>query len=101
MAKLSSINRNLKRVSLTKSVKAKRTALKATIYDRKASPEQRFEAQIKLDKLPRNSTPARVHNRCQLTGRSKAYYRKFQLSRIMLREMASRGQLPGVVKASW
>lgn len=101
MAKVSSIKRNEKRIALSKKYEAKRQRLHAIIHDRNLSLEERFAAQMKLDKLPKNACPVRVHNRCFLTGRSKSYYRKFGVSRIMLRQLASQGQLPGVVKASW
>ena len=101
MAKLSSIERNKKRVRMVKRFALKRSKLKATAQDKKAPMEERFAAQLKLAQLPRNSSAVRIRNRCELTGRSRAYYRKFRLSRIMLRDLASRGLIPGMVKASW
>lgn len=101
MAKTSQIEKNDRRKALAKQYGKRRAALKKTMMDRDATPEERFEAQLKLQKLPRNSAPARFKNRCQVSGRSKAVYRKFKLSRIALRDLASTGQLPGVIKASW
>jgi len=101
MAKLSSVNRNRKRERMAKKFAAKRATLKALAKDLKAPPEERFAARMKLAELPRNSSRVRIHNRCELTGRSKAFYRKFKLSRIALRELASTGQIPGMVKSSW
>ncbi len=101
MAKMSAINRNKKREKMSSSLKAKRARLKRLVHDRSLEPEERFEAQMRLDQLPRNACPVRVHNRCEITGRPKGFYRKFRISRIALRDMASNGQLPGVVKASW
>jgi len=101
MAKLSSIERNKKRTRMVKRFALKRSKLKAVAQDKKASMEERFAAQLKLAQLPRNSSAVRIRNRCELTGRSRAYYRKFRLSRIMLRDLASRGLIPGMVKASW
>jgi len=101
MAKLSSINRNKKREKMVAQYAAKRAALKATAEDMDVPPDERFAARLKLAKLPRNSAPSRVHNRCDLSGRPKAYYRKVRLSRIALRELANFGQIPGMTKASW
>ncbi|MCR9149422.1 MAG: 30S ribosomal protein S14 [Rhodobacteraceae bacterium] len=101
MAKKSMVEREVKRARLVKQYAAKRAALKATIEDQNLPMEERFKATLKLAKLPRNSSPTRLHNRCQLTGRPHAYYRKLKLSRIMLRELASFGQIPGMVKSSW
>jgi small subunit ribosomal protein S14 len=101
MAKKSSIEKNKRRERMTKRDLPKRTRLKAIIMSKTASPEDRFEAQMKLAAMPRNGAKVRVHNRCELTGRSKAYYRRFKLSRIMLRQLASEGLLPGVTKSSW
>ena len=101
MAKKSSIEKNKRRERMTKRDLPKRTRLKAIIMSKTASPEDRFEAQLKLAAMPRNGAKVRVHNRCELTGRSKAYYRRFKLSRIMLRQLASEGLLPGVTKSSW
>ena len=101
MAKTSSVKKNQKRQKLADRFAAKRARLKAIIGDRGASPEDRFVAQLKLAALPRNSAKVRVRNRCALSGRPRAYYRKFKLSRIALRELASAGQIPGMVKSSW
>jgi len=101
MAKKSMIAKNEQRKKTVAKYAAKRHALKAIIKDAKASPEERQEAFIRLQKLPRNANPNRIRNRCFLTGRPRAYYRKFGLSRIALRELALRGELPGVTKASW
>lgn len=101
MAKTSSIERNKKRIRLAKKFAAKRAALKAAARDKNLSPEERFNARLKLAKLPRNSAPVRQRLRCSLTGRSRGNYRKFKLSRLALRELASKGQIPGMVKASW
>ena len=101
MAKKSSIEKNAHRAKLTKQIAGRRARLKAVARDRDAQPEERFEAQLKLSELPRNSSATRLRNRCALTGRPRAYYRKFKLSRIALRELASAGQIPGMVKSSW
>ena len=101
MAKLCQINRNKKRERLVKKYSGKRAALKKIIKDKKSSPEEIFEASMKLAKLPRNSSKVRVHNRCELTGRSHGYYRKLKLSRIQLRKLSSEGQVPGMKKSSW
>ena len=101
MAKKSMVNRETKRAKLVKQYAARRAALKAVIEDQAKPMEERFKATLKLAKLPRNSSATRVHNRCQLTGRPHAYYRKLKLSRIMLRDLASFGQIPGMVKSSW
>ncbi len=101
MAKLSQINRNLKREKMVAQYAARRAALKATADDMKVPPEERFNARLKLAKLPRNSSKTRIHHRCELSGRSKAYYRKLKLSRIALRDLANFGQIPGMTKASW
>ena len=101
MAKKSMVNREVKRAALTKQHASKRAALKAVIYDQTKPIEERFAATLKLAEMPRNSSATRIHNRCQLTGRPHAYYRKLKLSRIMLRELASFGQIPGMVKSSW
>ena len=101
MAKLSQINRNKKRVKTVKKYAGKREALKKVIKSKDSSPEEIFEASIKLAKLPRNSSKVRLHNRCELTGRSKGYYRKLKLSRIQLRKLSSEGQVPGMTKSSW
>ena len=101
MAKKSMVNREVKRAKLVKQHSSKRAALKAVINDQTKPVEDRFKATLKLAELPRNSSATRLHNRCQLTGRPHAYYRKLKLSRIMLRELASFGQIPGMVKSSW
>ncbi len=101
MAKKSMVNREIKRARLVKQYAARRAALKAVIEDQAKPMEERFKASMKLAKLPRNSSATRIHNRCQLTGRPHAYYRKLKLSRIMLRDLASMGQIPGMVKSSW
>jgi small subunit ribosomal protein S14 len=101
MAKTSQVNRNAKRMKMAVRDKAKRTALKTIIKDRDLPVEDRFEASVKLAQLPRNGSPTRIRLRCEITGRSRANYRKFRLSRIALRDLASAGQIPGMVKASW
>lgn len=101
MAKTSSINRNLKRERMAKSYANKRAALKKITHNRDLPMEERFAATLKLASLPRNSSRTRIHNRCALTGRPRAYYRKFKLCRIKLRELASQGYIPGCVKSSW
>ena len=95
------IEREKKRAKLAQRYAAKRAALKEIIEDQSRPMEERFKATLKLAELPRNSSATRLHNRCQLTGRPHAYYRKLKLSRIMLRELASDGQIPGMVKWSW
>lgn len=101
MAKTGSIERNDKRKRLVKQFAAKRARLKAVALDEALPLEERFEARLKLAQLPRNSAPSRVRNRCELTGRPRAYYRKVRMSRIALRELAAKGQIPGMVKSSW
>ncbi len=101
MAKKSMVNREAKRQKLVKQFSAKRAALKAVVEDQSKPMEERFKATLKLAELPRNSSATRLHNRCELTGRPHAYYRKLKLSRIMLRDLASFGQIPGMVKSSW
>ncbi len=101
MAKTSIIHREFKRARIVKKYAAKRTELKATIKSSSASPEDKAEAQRKLQMLPRDSSPCRQRNRCRETGRPHGYYRKFGLSRTKLREAAMRGDIPGLVKASW
>ncbi|MGI4954354.1 MAG: 30S ribosomal protein S14 [Janthinobacterium lividum] len=101
MAKTSSVNRNVKRERMTARDKGKRAELKARVMDRSTPVEERFEASMKLAELPRNGAAVRIKLRCALTGRSRGNYRKFKLSRNMLRSLANSGQLPGVVKASW
>ena len=101
MAKKSMVNREVKRAKLVQKHAAKREALKAVINDQSKPIEERFKATFKLAEMPRNSSATRMHNRCQLTGRPHAFYRKLKLSRIMLRDLASFGQIPGMVKSSW
>ncbi len=101
MAKTSQVNRNAKRERMASRDKGKRQTLKAVIMDRTLPVEDRFEASIKLAELPRNGAKVRVRLRCELTGRSRGNYRKFKLCRIAFRDLASAGQIPGVVKASW
>jgi len=101
MAKKSMIEREVKRQHLVKVYATKRAALKEIAMNQDLPMEERFKAQLKLAGLPRNSSATRLHNCCELTGRPHAYYRKLKLSRIMLRELASFGQIPGMVKSSW
>lgn len=101
MAKKSMIEREKKREALVKKYAAKRAALKEIVSDESKPMEERFRASLKLAKLPRNSSTVRLHNRCQLTGRPHAYYRKLKISRIALRDLGSSGQIPGMVKSSW
>lgn len=101
MAKKSMIEREKKRQKLVTKFAAKRAALKAIINDQEKPMEERFAATLALAKLPRNSSAVRLHNRCQLTGRPHAYYRKLKISRIALRDLGSAGQIPGMVKSSW
>jgi len=101
MAKKSAIERNKKRQRLAASYAAKRAELKSVARDPDRPIDERFAAQLKLSELPRNSAPSRIRNRCQLTGRPRGYYRKFKMCRIELRNLASEGQIPGIVKSSW
>jgi small subunit ribosomal protein S14 len=101
MAKKSMIAREKKREALVKKYAVKRAALKEIVSDESKPMEERFRASLKLAKLPRNSSAVRLHNRCQLTGRPHAYYRKLKISRIALRDLGSAGQIPGMVKSSW
>ena len=101
MAKVSMIEREKKRQRLVKQYAARRASLREIANNTDLPMEERFKARMKLAKLPRNSSPTRLHNRCQLTGRPKAYYRKLKISRIALRELASNGEIPGMVKSSW
>jgi small subunit ribosomal protein S14 len=101
MAKKSAIEKNNKRKALAERYAAKRAALKAAAMDENLSLEERFRARIKLAQMPRNTAANRVRNRCEVTGRPRAYYRKLKMSRIALRELGSRGQVPGLVKSSW
>ena len=101
MAKMSAINNNNKRIKLSDKFYKKRLKLKKTIMDKKLSLEERFKAQQKLSKLPRNSAKVRVMNRCQITGRPHGVYRKLKISRIALRQLGLEGKIPGMVKSSW
>jgi small subunit ribosomal protein S14 len=101
MAKKSSIEKNKKRRRMVDRMAARRERLKSLAEDRTLPPEERFAARLELAELPRNSSATRVRNRCDLTGRPRGYYRRFKLSRIALRELASTGQIPGMVKSSW
>ena len=101
MAKLSLINRDIKRAKLADKYAPKRVALKAIIDDQSKSDEDRYQARLKLQQLPRNSNPTRQRNRCAVTGRSRGVFSKFGLARHKLREMAMRGEIPGITKASW
>lgn len=101
MAKTSSVNRNKKREHMAARDRGKREKLKTIIKDRELPVEERFEASLKLAEMPRNGSRTRVRLRCELTGRSRGNYRKFKLCRVALRELASSGQIPGMVKASW
>ena len=101
MSKTSSVYRNLKRKKMAEKYANRHQKLKDVVMDKNASPEERFQATLKLAALPRNSAKIRVRNRCKLTGRSRSYYRKFGLSRVELRNMASFGEIPGLVKSSW
>ncbi|MEM6566718.1 MAG: 30S ribosomal protein S14 [Pseudomonadota bacterium] len=101
MAKKSMVARERKRERLVEKYAAKRAELKAIINDQDKPMEERFRASLKLAKMPRNSSATRLHNRCQLTGRPHAYYRKLKISRIALRDLGSQGQIPGMVKSSW
>jgi small subunit ribosomal protein S14 len=101
MAKTSSIERNKKRERLAKKFAARRAKLKAAALNDQLPLEERFAARLKLAQLPRNSSPTRFRNRCELTGRPRGFYRKLRVSRIALRDLASNGQAPGMVKSSW
>ncbi len=101
MAKTSAIQRNLKRIRLVKRFAKKRAKLKKIIYNRKLPLEERFKAQLKLAKIPRNSARTRIRNRCEITGRPRGVYRKLRISRIALRQLASSGKIPGMTKSSW
>jgi len=101
MAKKSSIEKNNRRRRLVKKFAAKRLELLTVANDESKAMEERFEARLKLAELPRNSAPTRVRNRCEITGRPRAYYRKLGMSRIALRELGSKGLIPGLVKSSW
>jgi small subunit ribosomal protein S14 len=101
MAKTSMVERNKKRRRLAQKFKTRRTRLKTVAADRNLPAEERFAARLKLAELPRNSSPTRIRNRCELSGRPRGYYRKLKMSRIALRDLASQGQIPGMVKSSW
>ena len=101
MAKTSAVEKNKQRRRLAKKYGVKRAKLKAVARNRSLAVEERFAARLKLAELPRNSAPVRIRNRCELSGRPRGYYRKFKLSRIALRDLASTGQIPGMVKSSW
>ena len=101
MAKTSSIQRNLKRIKLVKKFFKKRENLKKIIKNRKLPLEERFAAQLKLAKIPRNSAKTRIRNRCEISGRPHGVYRKLKISRIALRDLASKGKIPGMTKSSW
>ncbi|MFP5412092.1 MAG: 30S ribosomal protein S14 [Gammaproteobacteria bacterium] len=101
MAKLALINRELKRQAMVKKFAAKRRALEAIINDQSLSEEERYQARLKLQALPRNASPSRLRNRCEITGRPRGTYRKFGLARNKLRDIAMRGEVPGLTKASW
>ncbi len=101
MSKVSSKEKNNRRRRLVDQYAAKRTALKAIVKDRSKPMDERFAAQLKLSEMPRNSSKTRVRNRCEITGRPRAYYRKLQICRNQLRELASQGRIPGMVKSSW
>ena len=101
MAKTSSIEKNKRRTRLSKMYSARRSKLKAIAMDKTVSMEERFAASLKLAELPRNSSKTRIRNRCEVTGRPRAYYRKLKMSRIALRDLGSKGMIPGLVKSSW
>jgi len=101
MAKKSSIEKNKRREKLTRQYLERRAKLKAIAHDKTKPMEERFAATLKLAEMPRNSSKTRIHNRCVITGRPKAYYRKLKMSRIALRELGSKGMIPGLLKSSW
>jgi len=101
MAKKSSIEKNKRREKLTRQYAERRAKLKAIAQDKTAPMEERFAATLRLAEMPRNSSATRVHNRCAITGRPKAYYRKLKMSRIALRDLGSKGMIPGLLKSSW
>lgn len=101
MAKLSSINKNERRKQLVKKYAGRYAKLRAIADDESKDDTERLIARLKMAEIPRNGNPTRVRNRCEMTGRSRAYYRKFRLSRIMLRDLANKGLIPGVTKSSW
>ena len=101
MAKTSAVEKNRKRIRMVKKFASRRARLKAIASDQSVPAEERFAARLKLAELPRNSAPTRVRNRCEVSGRPRSYYRKFKVSRIALRDLASNGHIPGMVKSSW
>jgi small subunit ribosomal protein S14 len=101
MAKTSAIEKNKRRTRLAKKFAAKRAQLKAAAVDQNLNDQERFAARLKLAELPRNSSPTRIRNRCEMTGRPRGFYRKLKMSRIALREMGNSGKIPGMVKSSW
>lgn len=101
MAKLSAIEKNKRRARMCKRFAAKRARLKSIAADPNTPPEEQFAARLKLAEVPRNASPTRIRNRCELSGRPRGFYRKFQLSRLAIRELAASGQIPGMIKASW
>jgi len=101
MAKLSSINKNERRKKLVKQYAGKFAALKAIANDESRNETERLIARLKMAELPRNANPTRIRNRCEVTGRPRAYYRKFRLARVMLRDLANKGMIPGLTKSSW
>ena len=101
MAKVSSVEKNKKRMKLVKKFETKRKKLKKIVMDKKINLNERFEAALKLAKLPKNSAKNRIRNRCEITGRPHGYYRKLKMSRIALRDLASMGKIPGMTKSSW
>ena len=101
MAKTSSIEKNNRRQRLVKQYSGRRARLKAIARDKDKPMEERFAATLKLAELPRNSAPSRVHNRCEISGRPRAFYRKLKMSRIAMRDLGSKGLIPGLVKSSW
>ncbi len=101
MAKTSSVEKNNRRRKMVKQYAGKRARLKAIIQNKTTPMEERFAAQLKLTEMPRNSAKTRIRNRCEITGRARAYYRKLKMSRLALREMSNQGLIPGMVKSSW
>lgn len=101
MAKTSAVEKNRKRIRMSKKFESKRARLKAIARDKSLPSEECFAARLKLAEMPRNSSPTRIRNRCELSGRPRGYHRKFKISRIALRDLASQGQIPGMTKSSW
>lgn len=101
MAKTSSVEKNKKRARMVKQYAERRAALKSLISNKATSPEERISAVLRLSSLPRNSSSTRYRNRCEITGRPRGVYRKFRMGRVILRDLASQGQIPGMVKSSW